>query len=189
MKIPGPDHPIILEPATRRWRARYAGHVIADTAGAIVLREADYAPRVYFPRKDVDMAYMGRTPHTTHCPYKGDAAYYTITMDGQIAENAVWSYEQPFAAMQAIEGMLSFYTDKVEVYEVDEAAVAPRHGDIHTHFSPDASVDHIAAQAGQGGGAVSVDEVVQHTDSGSGASQREHWPANVEAPSDDGGLR
>jgi uncharacterized protein (DUF427 family) len=192
MKIPGPDHPITLEPAGKRWRARFAGHVIADTAHAIVLREAAYQPRIYFPRGDVDMAYLGRTDHTTHCPYKGDAAYYTLDMDGQIAENAVWSYEQPFAAMQAIDGMLSFYTDKVDVYEVDEATVAPRRGDTHTHFSPDASVDHIAELAEpKSDEAVDVDSVVQHTDSGSGASQREHWPPNVSprVNTDDGGLR
>lgn len=186
MKIPGPDHPISLEPASKRWRARFAGHVIADTAGAIVLREAAYPPRVYFPRADVDMAYLGRTEHTTHCPYKGDAAYYSVLMDGQLAENAVWTYEQPYAAMQAIDGMLSFYTDKVEVYEVEESVATPR-GDTHTHFSPDASVDDVARHAGQAGG-TSIDEVVQHTDSGSGASQREHWDANVVSP-DDGGLR
>jgi uncharacterized protein (DUF427 family) len=191
MKIPGPDHPITLEPAAKRWRAFFAGHVIADSAGAIVLREADYPPRVYFPRGDVEMAYMGRTDHTTHCPYKGDAAYYTVLMDGEFAENAVWTYEQPYGAMQAIAGMLSFYPDKVDIYEVDEAEVDPRQGDTHTHFSPDASVDHVAAQAGQASEAADVDAVVQHTDSGSGSSQRQHWAPNVTTPlnTDDGGLR
>ena len=66
--------------------------------------------------------------------------------------------------------------------------LSPERHDIHTHFSPDASVDDIARRAGQTGG-VSVDEVVQHTDSGSGNSQQEHWAANVEAPTGDSGLR
>src|SRR5258707_770228 len=138
------------------------------------------------------MAYFSRTEHATYCPYKGDATYYTVLMDGQFAQNAAWTYEQPYPAMKAIDGMLSFYTDKVEVYEVDEAAVAPRHGDTHTHFSPDASVDHIAEQAEpKRGEDADVDAVVQHTDSGSGNSQRRHWPPNVSRPvnTDDGGLR
>lgn len=135
MKTPGPDHPIVLEPAARRWRARFAGHVIADTAHALIVREADYPAVVYFPREDVATEFMGRTDRGTHCPYKGDATYYTLLMDGRFAENAVWSYETPFPAMEALAGRMAFYTDKIEVYEVDEAEVNPRH-------RPDASQSH-----------------------------------------------
>jgi uncharacterized protein (DUF427 family) len=167
MKTPGPDHPITLTPAATRWRAQYAGHVIADSDGAVVLQEADYPPVVYFPRKDVSMEYIHRTDHTTHCPYKGDASYYTLRMDTQFAENGVWSYEQPYPAMAAIEGMVAFCPNHVEVYAVDDAAVNPHHKD--------------AAPRSE------VDEAVLHTDSGSGAPQREHWAPNVEGP--EGGLR
>src|SRR5689334_24531461 len=171
MKTPGPDHPITIEPATRRWRALFAGHVIADSADALILREASYAPRVYFPRKDVAMEYMSRTERSTHCPYKGDAAYYTLLMDGQFAENAVWSYEAPFPAMEAITGRLSFYPDQIEVYEVDEAEV-----------NPEAARDRTAGTAAEArviptdaAASADVDEVIQHTDAGDGTSQRPHW--------------
>jgi len=175
MMTPGPDHPITLEAAANRWRARFAGHVIADTDDAIILREADYPARVYFPRKDVAMEYMSRTERSTHCPYKGDAAYYTVLMDGQFAENAVWTYEQPYPAMEQIAGRLSFYPDKVEVYEVYDAAVNP-------HPERAAAEDPI----------IRVDEVVQHTDSGAGAPQRAPWPVTADQPpppGDDGGVR
>jgi uncharacterized protein (DUF427 family) len=158
MKIPGPDHPITITPAKTRWRAQFAGHVIADSADALVLQEADYKPVVYFPREDVSMEYFSRTDRSTHCPYKGDAAYYTILMDGNFGDNAVWTYEEPFPAMEQIRGRLAFYPDKVEVYEVSEEAVNPK-----------------AARS-------EIDEVVQHTDSGAGASQREHWPTNLDDP-------
>jgi len=176
MKTPGLDHPITLEPAANRWRARFAGHVIADSDDALILREADYPPRVYFPRQDVAMEYMSRTERGSHCPYKGDAAYYTLMMDGQFAQNAVWTYEQPFEGMEAIAGRLAFYPDKVEIYEVSDAAVNPRHRE-----------EPVAAEPR----AVTVDEVVQHTDAGAGAPQRAPWPANVEPlpQRDDGGLR
>jgi uncharacterized protein (DUF427 family) len=175
MKTPGPDHPITLEPARNRWRALFSGHVIADTDDAIILREASYPPRVYFPRADVSMEYMTRTDRASYCPYKGEAAYFTVLMDGQFAENAVWTYEQPYPAMEGIAERLAFYPDKIEVYEVDDAAVNP----------------HPQAKAQVEDKATSVDSVVQHTDSGSGAAQREPWPANVSAPAptDDGGLR
>jgi uncharacterized protein (DUF427 family) len=176
MKTPGPDHPITITPATGRWRAKFQGHVIADSAEALILQEATYPPVVYFPRADVSMDYMRRTDRSTNCPYKGDAAYYTVLMDGQFAENGVWTYEDPYPAMSAIEGRLAFYPDKFEVYAVDDAAV-------NRHPAETAPPSETPA--------ISVDEVVQHTDSGSGAPQREHWPANVSAPetTDDGGLR
>ena len=163
MKTPGPDHPITLTPAASRWRAKFAGHVIADSADALILQESTYPAVVYFPRIDVEMGFLSRTERGTHCPYKGDANYFTVLMDGQFAENAVWTYEQQFEGMDPIADRVAFYTDRVEVYEVDDAAVNPRHRDED------------------------VDEVVQHPDAGDGRSQREHWAANVDTP--EGGLR
>ena len=63
MKVPGPDHPITVTDAPERWRVRYANHVIADSADALLLKEADYPPVVYFPREDVSMEYLARTDH------------------------------------------------------------------------------------------------------------------------------
>jgi uncharacterized protein (DUF427 family) len=167
MKLPGPDHPITITPAAKRWRARFEGHVIADTDDALILQEATYPPVVYFPRDDVSMAYLAHTDHHTHCPYKGDASYFTLRMDTRIEDNAVWSYEEPYPAMTAIAGRLAFYPDKVEIYEVDDAAVNPHH-----RAEP------------------SVDEVIQHTDSGAGRPQRDPWPPNVvEAGGPEGGVR
>jgi uncharacterized protein (DUF427 family) len=58
-----------------------------------------------------------RSAHTTHCPYKGDAAYYSLSVDGRTAENAVWSYEAPYPAMASIKEHLAFYPDRVERIE------------------------------------------------------------------------
>ena len=95
MKTPGPDHPITITPAGQRWRVQFQGHVIADSGDALILKEADYPPVVYFPREDVSMEYLTRTKHATHCPYKGEASYYTLMMDGRFVENGVWTYESP----------------------------------------------------------------------------------------------
>jgi uncharacterized protein (DUF427 family) len=121
VKTPGPDHPITIEPARNRWRVRFEGQVIADSADALILREADYPPVVYFPRSDIEMDRMSRTDRATYCPYKGHAAYFTLLVDGQRAENAAWTYELPYPAMAAIAERLAFYPNKVEVYEVDDA--------------------------------------------------------------------
>src|SRR3954452_11566292 len=104
MKIPGPDHPITLEPSRRRVRAAFERHVIADTDDALIVREADYPPVYYFPMEDVDMSFLSKTEHASWCPYKGDASYWSIYMDGVIAENAVWSYEDPNPAASSLAG-------------------------------------------------------------------------------------
>jgi uncharacterized protein (DUF427 family) len=119
METPGPDHPITISPAAGRYRARVKGHVIADTTHALTLKEADYPQVVYFPRQDVEMGFLALTEHHTHCPYKGDASYFSMKIDGDLMENAVWSYQEPYPAMAAIKDYVAFYTDKVEVYTPD----------------------------------------------------------------------
>ncbi len=113
MKVPGSDHPITIEPANRRIRIRAGDVVVADSAAALVLREASYSAVCYIPRADADMALLVRTDRRTHCPYKGDASYYSIRTPAGEIDNAVWSYEAPFPAMAAIAGYLAFYPDKV----------------------------------------------------------------------------
>ena len=120
MKIPGPDHPITLTTNPKRVRARVDGHVIADTTAAISLQEASYPAMQYFPRADVEMGFMAKTELHTTCPFKGEASYYTLTIEGDVLQDVAWSYETPYPHMQGIEGLIAFYPNKVEVYEVEE---------------------------------------------------------------------
>jgi uncharacterized protein (DUF427 family) len=117
MKLPGPDHPISSARNVNRVRVIFGDMVIADTTRALTLNEAGYAPVHYIPRADVVMKLLTPTAHASHCPYKGDANYFSISADGRIADNAVWSYEQPFPAMAAIAGYLAFYPNRVDKIE------------------------------------------------------------------------
>jgi uncharacterized protein (DUF427 family) len=117
MKLPGPDHPITITLATERVRVTFNGEVVADTSRALVLQEAAYKPVYYIPREDARMALFARTAHATHCPYKGDASYYTIKVGDRSAENAIWSYETPFPAIAEIAGHLAFYPNRVDKIE------------------------------------------------------------------------
>ncbi|HUC69250.1 MAG TPA: DUF427 domain-containing protein [Stellaceae bacterium] len=121
VKTPGPDHPITIERNRGRVVVSVGGRVIADTRAALTLREASYPPVQYIPRKDVDMSLLERTQHATYCPYKGDCAYYSIPTGGQRSMNAVWTYEAPFAAVDAIKDHLAFYPDRVDAVEEREA--------------------------------------------------------------------
>jgi uncharacterized protein (DUF427 family) len=117
MKIPGPDHPIAIAANGRKVRVRFAGRVIAETTRALTLKEAAYAPVQYIPREDVHMELLKRSDHKSHCPYKGDAAYYSIEANGKRVEQAIWTYEHPFPAVKQIEGLLAFYPDRVDGIE------------------------------------------------------------------------
>ena len=118
MRLPGPDHPITITAHPKRVQAVYSGHVIADSQLALILKEAAYKPVVYFPRESVDMDYFSRTERVTHCPYKGDANYFSIIANGKTLDNAIWTYETPYPAMAEISGHLAFYPDKVRIEEV-----------------------------------------------------------------------
>ena len=114
-----PDHEISTKPARVRVRVSFKGEVIADTSDAVAMQESTgagkktVAPTVYYiPRRDVRMDRLARTTHSTYCPFKGHASYFSLE-DGP--ENAVWSYEQPYDEASAIRELLAFYPDKVEI--------------------------------------------------------------------------
>jgi uncharacterized protein (DUF427 family) len=114
-----PQHRIEVARSSAHVRVTYEGEVVADTREAIEMRESagegkkTVAPLVYYiPREDVRMDRLVRTAHATHCPFKGDASYYSM-VNGP--ENAVWSYEAPYDEMAAIRGLFAFYPDKVVI--------------------------------------------------------------------------
>jgi uncharacterized protein (DUF427 family) len=117
MKQPGPDHPITISPNPHRIRVVLGGFIVAETTKALTLQEANFAPVHYIPREDVQMDLLDRTERRSHCPYKGDAAYFTVTAGGLVRENGVWTYEEPYPAVGAIAGHVAFYPDKVDAIE------------------------------------------------------------------------
>ena len=114
LQIPGPDNPISIEANPSRVVVKVGGKIIADTCDALTLREASYPAVQYIPRRDVDMTALVRSGHTTYCPYKGDASYYSIPAGGDRSLNAVWTYETPFEAMAQIKDYVAFYPNRVD---------------------------------------------------------------------------
>lgn len=111
------DEPITITPSPKRVRVWLAGRVIADTRRALTLAEVGLPPVQYIPREDTDMSLLERTTRRTHCGYKNDASYYTIRIGDRVAENAVWTYEDPYPRVLAIKNYLAFYPDKVDRIE------------------------------------------------------------------------
>ena len=115
--MPTPAPHIRIEPNPNRVIVRLGGAIIADTTRALVMRAPDTPDVQYIPREDVDMTSLVRTSHHTHCPYKGDASYWSIRSGSRTVDNAVWSYEAPFDAMATIKAHLAFYADRVDSIE------------------------------------------------------------------------
>ena len=114
-----PGHSVTAKPSDAHVKVTFEGQVIADTREAVELHETTgpgkktVAPVVYYiPRKDVRMERLVRSSHRTHCPFKGDASYFSVAGG---PENAAWSYEAPYDEMSAISERLAFYPDRLEI--------------------------------------------------------------------------
>lgn len=110
---------IKISPAEGTWVVRAGGAVLGESARALELVEEGYPAIIYFPRDDIAMAFLDRTEMTTTCPFKGDAAYYSIVSKSKTYENAVWTYEDPKAGVAQIKDHLAFMVqDGVAVEQV-----------------------------------------------------------------------
>lgn len=113
---PSADHPITIEPTNRRVQVRVNGEVVADTAAALCLQEASYPAVQYIPLADVVQDRLIRTETSTYCPFKGEASYYSVTTDaGDIVDDVMWTYENPYPAVAAIAGHVACYPDKAGI--------------------------------------------------------------------------
>lgn len=109
-------YPITVTPTGRRVTVRIDGEIIADTANALTLQESNHPAVQYIPMEDVKSDLLTRTTTTSHCPFKGDAAYYSVTTAaGRCVADAIWTYEQPLPAVAAIAGHVAFYPNKAEI--------------------------------------------------------------------------
>jgi uncharacterized protein (DUF427 family) len=114
-KIPGPDHPITVEPTVGRVVVRVGGRVVADSGAALTLTESTYPSVQYIPLADVDPAAIIPTATTTYCLYKGEATYYSLVGPDGVDEDAIWTYVEPYPEVEDIAGHVAFYPNKVEM--------------------------------------------------------------------------
>ncbi|WIM86933.1 DUF427 domain-containing protein [Candidatus Mycobacterium wuenschmannii] len=112
---PTAEHPITITPTGKRVVVRVNGVVVADTHEALQLQESTYPAVQYIPFADVVHDVLTRTNTETYCPFKGDAAYYSVTTDGGTVDDAVWFYEHPYPAVAEIVDHVAFYPDKADI--------------------------------------------------------------------------
>lgn len=112
-----------------RWvRVKFGGETIADSKDVLTLHERGKLPVYYFPESDVRKDLLVKAAHSTHCPLKGDASYWSIQVGDRLSKNAVWSYQNPIPESQAIQGYFAFYWNQVDAWfeEEEEIFVHPR---------------------------------------------------------------
>lgn len=108
-------HTIAISPTDAHLEVRVGGLLIAATDKALKLDETGLPTRYYLPREDVRMDLLRATNFHTTCPFKGEASYWSVDVDGATHDGVVWSYETPKAEAAQVRSMLSFYTDRTEV--------------------------------------------------------------------------
>ena len=152
----GPDYRIDVESSPRHVVVVFNGETVADTRAAVIVRETRLAPAYYLPREDVRMDLMQRTDYHTHCPFKGNASYFTLVVGDQVAENSVWSYEDPLPEAAELAGYVAFYRNRMDAWfeEGEEISIDPV-TDTHVHGNP--HVDWLMRDAWE---ATSIQELV-----------------------------
>ncbi len=102
--------------SSRHVRVEVDGQVIAESTRPVLLYETGLPTRYYIPKLDVRMDLLEATATVTHCPYKGDASYWSLRVDDKTYKDFVWAYPRPISEIPKIENLLCFYNEKVDVY-------------------------------------------------------------------------
>jgi len=113
-----PEHRVDLHPDTKRVRVTFGGKIIADSTAPLRCEETGHGPVYYIPAKDMALDLMSKTEHTSYCPFKGTASYWTIKAGDSSAENAIWGYETPYDETAALAGYFAFYGSRVDSIEI-----------------------------------------------------------------------
>lgn len=105
-------HEIAVTPASDQVVVRIKDTVVAASSRPVVLTETGCPARYYLPREDVRTDLLRPSATTSHCPFKGDAVYWSVQTGDGPSEDAVWSYPEPFPRVKPIAGLLAFWAEK-----------------------------------------------------------------------------
>jgi uncharacterized protein (DUF427 family) len=131
-EVPRERGVIYLEDSPRRIRARFGGETIVDSRHAKLLHEQNHLPIYYFPEADVRMDLLEPTDHSTRCPFKGQARYWSVRVGDRVAENAAWGYPEPIEDAPPLDGYVALYWNKMDEWlEEDEPAIVHARDPYH----------------------------------------------------------
>lgn len=111
-----PGYVIDFVPLAVPVRAELAGRIVAQSADARVMLEQGHAPVCYFSRDCLDASLLEPSRHTTFCPYKGHASYWSVRVGNRVSENALWSYLDPYEEVAMISGFMGLYWERMDAW-------------------------------------------------------------------------
>jgi len=123
-RLDAPPHRLLLDPFPRRVRAIFGGEPVLDSTRGMLLHESNLLPQLYVPRDDVNEDLLRATGHSTHCPFKGDAAYWSLVVGDRTAENVVWAYPEPTAAAEWLRGYVAPYWGSMDAWFDEDEEVS-----------------------------------------------------------------
>jgi uncharacterized protein (DUF427 family) len=110
-----PEHTITVEPFGGVVNVKFGDVMIASSDHARLLREKGHDPVLYLPFEDIYFVHLEKTGTTTHCPFKGDASYWSVTGQDEAAKDVMWAYQHPYDEMLEIKDHGAFYRDRVMI--------------------------------------------------------------------------
>ncbi len=147
-RIDGPAHRLLFEPFPRRVRAVFGGETVLDTTSGMLLHESNLLPQLYLPHGDVRDDLLTRTDHSTHCPFKGDASYWSVTVDGRTADNALWSYLDPLPDAAWLRDHVAPYWGSMDAWFDEDEEVAGHLRNPYTRVDARSTRRHLRVVAG-----------------------------------------
>lgn len=114
-----PDYKVELSAVKGTVCVSVENRTIASTQNALVIEETGILPVYYIPRSDLIAEYFAENPKETYCPFKGTARYWNICIDGNIIEQCVWGYDEPYDEVAVLSNYVAFYSDKVSLALAD----------------------------------------------------------------------
>ncbi|MGH3872205.1 MAG: DUF427 domain-containing protein [Pseudonocardiaceae bacterium] len=147
-RIDGPRHRLLFDPFPRRVRAVLGGATVVDTTNGMLLHESNLLPQLYLPRGDIRDDLLTSTDHRTHCPFKGDANYWSVTVNDQTAGDAVWSYFDPLPEAAWLRDHVALYWGSMDAWFDEDEEVAGHLRDPYHRVDVRSTSRHVRVLAG-----------------------------------------
>ena len=111
-----PYHRVDTVPSSRNVKVEIDGTAVAESSNNVFLFETKLPARYYLPKTAVRMDLLRPSETVTKCPYKGEAHYYNVTVNGKEYKDVIWGYKFPILESIAVAGTLCFYNEKVDIW-------------------------------------------------------------------------
>ena len=103
-------------PSSRHVRVELDGETIAESTSPRLLFETGLPVRYYLPKTHVRMDLLIPTETASHCPYKGEAEWWSVRVGDTVHEDLAWSYPTTLPESQKVAGLVAFYNEKLDIY-------------------------------------------------------------------------